>query len=166
MQNKVKKVIVLSFFVSISVILSFIEMSFFSFNIQGVKLGLANSIIVTPLYIYTFIESLIISVSRVFIVGFSFSRFTGIIYSLFGAIFSLIFMQIFKSLDKFSVIGISIIGATVHNITQLLIAYFLINNLKVFYYLPLILISGIFTGFIVGVISNELIKRLEGINEK
>jgi heptaprenyl diphosphate synthase len=59
--------------------------------------------------------------------------------------------KLFK--DKFSLIGISIIGAVSHNAAQIAAAYFIISNQGIFYYLPFLTLLAVPTGFSVGLVS-------------
>jgi len=161
---ELKKYTRLSLLITLSVILSLIESIIPIFNgyIPGLKLGLANTIVIFVLYKYTFKDSLYVSIIRVFIVGilrtglFSINFF----FSLSGAIVSIVAMCIFKKITKLSIIGISIIGSIFHSIGQILIAIIFLKNIHMIYYLPWLLLFSIPTGIITGIISKELIKYL------
>lgn len=159
----IKKISKLSMLLSISVVLSLIESFIPIFNgiIPGIKLGLANIVILYALYKYSFKEALYLSLLRVLLVGilrtglFSITFF----FSLSGALFSLIFMYMFIKISKLSVVGISIIGAIFHSIGQILIATIFLSNMNILYYLPILLISSVITGIIVGYTSDKIIKN-------
>jgi heptaprenyl diphosphate synthase len=80
-------------------------------------------------------------------------------FSLSGAIFSLAFMYLFIKISKLSVVGISIIGAIFHSIGQILIATIFLSNINILYYLPILLISSVITGIIVGYTSDKIINN-------
>ena len=146
---------------ALSVALNIIETFVPLFNgiIPGLKLGLANIVILISLYIYGFKDTLLLSVLRVFIVGilrtglFSMTFF----FSLFGAILSLISMSLVKKYTKLSVVGVSIVGAIFHSIGQIIIAIIFLSNINILYYLPVLLISSLVTGILVGMCSDKLI---------
>ena len=73
---------------------------------------------------------------------------------------SLSVMTLLKKTDKFSVMGISMAGGVFHNVGQLLMAAIVLESLSITYYLPVLLISGVLTGFLIGFIANEMLKRL------
>ena len=104
-----------------------------------------------------------ISILRVFLVGilrtgvFSITFF----FSLFGALLSLLFMYMFKKFTKLSIVGVSIIGSVMHTIGQIIIAVIFLSNVNILYYLPILLITSIVTGIIVGYISNALIAKIK-----
>ncbi|MCD7842881.1 MAG: Gx transporter family protein, partial [Lachnospiraceae bacterium] len=56
--------------------------------------------------------------------------------------------------------GVSICGGMAHNIAQLIVAVFLVENLNLFYYLPVLLLSGLVTGLVIGLLSSGILKRL------
>ena len=132
-------------------------------GIPGVKLGLANLVIVMALYKMNVKETYALSVTRVLLAGFIFGNMFSILYSMAGGLLSLTMMVVFKKTEKFSVIGISLVGGVFHNIGQLIVAGLVIENISVIYYMPVLLISGMVTGVLIGVISNEMIKRLRKI---
>ncbi len=155
------KQIKLSMLLALSVVLALIEsvIPFFNGSIPGLKLGLANIVIVFILYIYSFKEALYVSILRVFLVGilrnglFNHAFF----FSLSGAIFSGVAMFLAKKITKLSIVGVSIIGAVFHSIGQVLILIVLLKATNMIYYLPWLLLFAIPMGIIVGLISKELI---------
>ena len=159
---ELKKYTRLSLLIALSVVLSLIESVIPIFNgfIPGLKLGLANTIILFVLYKYTLKDCLYVSLIRVFIVGilrtgiFSVNFF----FSLVGALTSIAMMYIFKKITKLSIIGISIIGSIFHSIGQIIVALIFVRNINMLYYLPWLLLFSIPTGIITGIISKELIK--------
>lgn len=158
-----KKIAKLSMLLSISVVLALIEsfIPIFSGIAPGIKLGLANIVIVFSIYYLSIKDAIYISVLRVILMGilrtglFSISFF----FSLSGALLSIIFMYLAKNTTKMSVVGVSVIGAIGHSVGQILIAVLFLSNINIFYYLPILLISSVITGIIVGIISSKIIDR-------
>ena len=155
---KTKDITKIAILTSICVVISIIE-SYFTFIgdiIPGLKLGLANIVIIFTLYEYNFKTAITVSLVRVLIVallrtGFGINFF----FSLSGAIFSIITMYLFKK-TKLSVIGISI-GSLFHSIGQVLVGVLFLNNYNVMYYLPYLLIFSIPTGIVIGIISKKML---------
>lgn len=151
-------------FTALALIFSYVETLIpFNFGIPGVKLGLANLIIVIALYKMKLPETYLLSVVRVLLNGFIFGNYFSIIYSLAGGILSLSVMVLLKKKGGFSILGISMAGGVMHNIGQLLIAMLIVETFSVVYYVPVLLISGLLTGFAIGVVSGEMLKRLVNI---
>ena len=144
-----------------AIVIGIIESFIPSIGIPGVKLGLANIIILITLYELGIIEALFVDLARVFIVGLLRGTiFTmGFFMSLTGAIFSLGIMILFYLLiKKFSIIGVSVIGALFHVFGQILVAWLFLSTPYILYYLPVIAISAIVTGVFVGITANLIIK--------
>lgn len=161
---ELKKFTRITMLLALSVVLNVIE-SFIPFvggSIPGLKLGLANIIVLLVLYLFSFKEALYISILRVILVGilrtglFSMTFF----FSLGGAILSVIVMCLVKK-TKLSIIGVSIIGSISHSIGQILIAVLLMKNVYIVYYIPWLLLFSIPTGILTGIISKTLVKNLE-----
>lgn len=159
-----KKVAYFGVFTALALIFSYIESLIpINFGIPGAKLGLANLMVVIVLYKMGAKEAYMLSMVRIVLSGFLFGNLFGILYSLAGGILSLSIMTLLKKTDKFSIIGISMAGAVFHNIGQLIIAGIVVESANVIYYMPALLIVGLATGLVIGIISSETIKRLRKI---
>lgn len=151
-------------FTALGLIFSYVETLIpFQIGIPGVKLGLANLIIVIALYKMSLREAYLLSVTRVVLAGFMFGNLFSIIYSLAGGLLSLSVMACLKRKGDFSVIGVSIAGGVSHNIGQLVIAMAVVETFSVAYYIPVLLIAGLITGLVIGIAANEMLKRLVNI---
>ncbi len=131
--------------------------------IPGIKLGAANSVILILLYKAGAKEAFIVSITRVLLSGFLFGSMSSILYSLSGAILSLLVMIWLKKMDFLSVSGVSMAGGVMHNIGQLLMAWLVLETGAIWYYLPVLLISGCVTGFLIGILTEEMKKRIPDI---
>lgn len=159
-----KKVSVIGLFTAMALLLSCIENILpFRTGIPGIKLGIANLIIVISFYFLPSGEVLSISLLRVFFLSvFSGSPFTTA-FSFTGAIASFFAMYISYRRNSFSPVGISIIGGVTHNLAQLLISALLLNTPAFLWYSPVLLISGIITGLINGLIATKIIHTVKGM---
>ena len=157
----IHKIAITGILTAAAIIIGIIESFIPSVGIPGVKLGLANIVILITLYELGIIEALFVNLARVFIVGLLRGTiFTmGFFMSLTGAIFSLGIMILFYLLiKKFSIIGVSVIGAIFHVVGQILVAWLFLSTPYILYYLPVIAISAIITGIGVGLVANLVIK--------
>lgn len=156
------KVAYFGVFTALALIFSYVESLIpIQLGIPGVKLGLANLIIVITLYKMGIKEAYILSIVRIVLAGFMFGNLFAILYSLAGGILSLTIMCILKKTEQFSIYGISMAGGVFHNIGQLIMAAMVLESISIGYYFPVLLISGLVTGFVIGVVSNEMLKRLK-----
>ena len=128
--------------------------------VPGIKLGVANSIVLILLYYANTKTAWGISVSRVILSGFLFGSMSSILYSLSGAVLSLLIMTLAKKRDCFTMTGVSVAGGVSHNIGQLIMAYLVLESTAVWYYLPVLLVSGCITGSIIGILGKEIYKRI------
>ena len=152
-------------FTALALILSYVEMLIpVSFGIHGAKLGLANLIIVVMLYKTDWKEALLLSVVRIVLAGFIFGNMFSILYSLAGGVLSLAVMAGLKRTGSFGVAGVSVAGGVSHNVGQLLVAMIVVETYQVGYYLPVLLIAGVITGLLIGIISGEVLKRIRQID--
>lgn len=151
----------LGLLLGVALILSYVESLIpFAFGIPGMKLGLPNAAILIVLYLYGWQQALIINVLRIVVSGFLFGSMFGILFSLAGAIISFFVMCIFKKADFFSIKGVSICGGVSHNIGQMLVAVYVVKTSGILYYLPVLMIGGLITGILIGIISENIIPRI------
>lgn len=156
------KVANLGMLLGIALILSYVESLIpFAFGIPGMKLGLPNAAILIILYLYGWKEALLVNILRILISGFLFGSMFGILFSLAGAVISFSIMCIAKYVDFFSIKGVSICGAVSHNIGQMFVAVFVVKTSGILYYLPVLMVSGIITGILIGIISENVIPRIK-----
>ncbi len=159
-----KRVAYIGVFTALALIFSYIEtMIPIPIAIPGIKIGLANLIIVLALYKLKIGEAIILSVVRVLLVGTLFGSMFSVIYSLAGALLSLLIMYLLKKTETFSVVGVSMAGGVFHNVGQLIVAGIVLESTSVIYYFPFLLLSGVVAGIVIGIVSNEVIKRLQKI---
>ena len=147
-----KKTAYLGLFAAIAIIFGYVEslIPFFA-GIPGMKLGLANLAVLFVLERYTWKEAALVSIVRIFIIGFMFGSGSSIMYSLAGAAVSLMVMVFVKDKVGFGHLGVSVAGGVSHNIGQLLVALALTATPGVLAYLPFLILSGILTGLFTGV---------------
>ena len=158
------KVAVFGVFTSLALILSYVELLIpINFGIPGMKLGLANLLVVILLYKGCPRDALLLSVIRILLSGLIFGNMFSIFYSLGGGLLSLAVMVFLNKTGQFTVAGISIGGGASHNVGQLLVAMFVVQTYQVGYYLPVLLIAGVITGAVIGILSAEVLKRTQSI---
>lgn len=151
-------------FTALALIFSYVETLIpVNLGIPGVKLGLANLIIVVALYKMRLSEAYLLSVVRVLLAGFIFGNYFSIIYSLAGGLLSLTVMALLKKWGGFSLQGISIAGGVFHNIGQLIVAAVVVETFSVTYYFPVLLVAGLITGLVIGIVAEMMLKRLVNI---
>lgn len=158
---KQKKIAYMGLFAAIAIIFGYVEslIPFFA-GIPGIKLGLANLAVLFILETYTWKEAALVSIVRILVIGFMFGNMFSILYSMAGAALSLTVMTLMKRFSGFSILGVSVAGGVSHNIGQLIIAALIVENTSLFYYTPVLLISGVITGILIGILTREVTKRI------
>lgn len=146
---------------SLALIFSYVEVLFpFNAGIPGVKLGLANLVPLIILYRldarYAFAANLI----RVILAGLLFSGLFAALYSLAGSLASFLVMYLLKKTRLFSVIGVSTAGGVFHNLGQLTVAMLAVSGPQLIHYMPVLIISGMIAGIIVGIGASILLDRI------
>lgn len=131
--------------------------------IPGIKLGLANFVIVLVMYLFSIREAVVISVLRIILVGFLLSNMSMILYSLAGAVLSLTVMALLKRCQHFSIYGVSMAGGIMHNVGQLLVAGALMGFQAILWYVPFLLMAGLLAGLLIGFLVRVSYGRLENI---
>lgn len=164
--NRLKVYINLALLLALSLAISLIESAIpMPVPIPGARLGFSNIIILVSIYLYDFKKALCVSILKSFLLVLITGSVMSFFYSFVGAIFSTtaMYFSLKKVDDDFSLIGVSEIGAFFHNLGQILVAIFFMQNIKMFYYFPVLVFIGIFTGFFVGLSSNFIVEHLEKI---
>ena len=157
-----RKIARMGLLVALSMILSYVESLIPAFvAVPGVKVGLANIVVIFALYTLGPIEALIVSLLRVILSSFLFGSVLSLLYSLSGALLSLGGMILMKKLKIFSTTVVSVTGGVLHNVGQILVACLVLDTNVLIYYLPVLVLSGTITGAVIGIIASLVIKRLE-----
>jgi len=138
----------------------------FDFAVPGVKLGLPNAAVLIGLYLLSFRDGLIIVAFKCALTALLFGSAGSFLFSVCGSVLSFaamcLAMKILK--QKISPVGVSVVGAVFHNAGQLAAAAPLLGTHKIFYYLPVLLVSGVIAGAAVGAIVGAAIKILKSVN--
>lgn len=162
--SKSKKLTTLAILTALAMILSFVESLVPPIvPIPGIKIGLCNVAILFVLYKLGVKEACLVSIIRVVLVSMLFGNFQSMLFSLAGAALSLTAMTLLKKVPRFSLIGVSVAGAVSHNIGQIIMACIIMETNIIVYYLPFLLISGIVTGIVIGIVGALLLNRFDKI---
>ena len=162
MNNRIKKICVLGILCSICIIVGYIEsLMNLSFIAPGVKLGLANSIVLFVLLSDNLFDAIFLNISRILLSALLFGSVVSFLFSFIAGFGSLIIMFFAFNFFKFGLVGGSVVGAVIHNILQIIVAYFITGN-GIIFYIPILIISGVVSGIAVGFLCNLIFKKLEG----
>ena len=148
-------------FLALALVCSYVESLIpIYFGIPGVKLGLTNIVVILMLYTIGAKDAILISVLRIILAGFMFGNAFSIIYSLAGGILSFVVMLLLKNTGKLKILSISTAGGISHNVGQLIVAALVVENYNILFYVPVLIIAGIITGFLIGLLAGEIVLRI------
>ena len=100
-----KRVAKCGLLIALAMVFSYVEVLIpFNFGIPGIKLGLANLIVVVGFYSMKTTDVIAVSLVRIFLSGLLFGNLMSILYSLSGGILSIIVMLLLKRLHRFSIV--------------------------------------------------------------
>ena len=152
-----KRVARMAMWTALAMVFSYVEAIIpFSFGVQGVKLGFANIVVLAGLYMMPAKDVFVISMTRIVLMGLLFYNGITLLYSLCGGILSFVVMYFLKKISAFSILGVSAAGAVAHNTGQIIAAYVIILNVSVFVYFPVLIVSGVVMGVIVGAAAKKV----------
>ncbi len=162
MMDKTKKIATYGVMAALAMILSYVEMQLSAFvAIPGVKLGLTNIVVIVALYKMGNKSAIFINIVRIIAVSLLFGTLMSFAFSFAGGMLSTLVMILLKKTDKFSTVGVSVAGGITHNIGQILAAMLLLNTKAIIWYLPVLWLSGILSGLLIGLIGAIIVKRIK-----
>lgn len=129
----------------------------------GIKLGLANTVLLYSIYLLGPGYSVVLMLLKVVLTGFmSGNIFAAFFYSMGGGILSLAMMLLVKKLgrDSISIVGVSVVGALFHNVGQILVAALIMNTPGLMVYVFPLMIAAVVTGVITGLAGKQVIRVL------
>ncbi|MDO4552820.1 MAG: Gx transporter family protein [Bacillota bacterium] len=155
------KLALLALLTALALVFSWVELLLpLSSAVPGVKLGLANLVILVALYTLGPGSALVVNVLRILLAGALYGNLFSVAYALSGGLLSLAVMILLKKTGLFSLAGVSMAGGVAHNAGQLLMAVLVVENPKLFLYLPILLFSGMVSGLLVGIAATLICRRL------
>lgn len=157
-----KKIALYGMLVALAFVLNYIEniLSFASLT-YGIKLGLANVVVLSALYMLGYKEAFGISIVRIILAGITFGNIFSMWYSLAGGMLSYIFMAFGKKSNVFSIKGVSILGGVTHNVGQIIVAIIVLGTNTIAWSLPLLFITGTVAGLINGILGAMVVERVK-----
>ncbi len=159
--DPVRKLAHLALLIALAVLMGYVESLLpLHFGIPGIKIGLCNIVILIVLLLYSPKEALLVSAARILVIGFLFGSLFSILYSMAGAVLSILVMAVLMRTGRFGLMGISAAGGAAHNIGQLLVARLVLPGLPLLWYTPVLMIAGILTGVLIAFLVYEVMKRI------
>lgn len=160
-KKQIRKMVILANLIAVAIVLGLIETQLAIISVPGAKLGLANLITITVLYVYGFKEAAVVSILRIFLVSLLSGSFGPTFFmGLGGGVLSLLAMGLLKNV-KLGITLVSLLGSIAHQIGQIIVGIYVIGSQDVVYYLVIMIPLGIITGIINGFIAEKFITGLK-----
>ncbi len=162
--SAIRRLTMLSLLIAVAIMLNYFERFIpIVISIPGVRLGLANVVSLVCLSLFGYRDAYIVLIMRTLLSAFFYGSLSALLFSLGGGLLALTVMALlWRYKDSFlSIIGISVAGAIFHNVGQVTVAYFILATPSIFGYLPVLLLSAIITGILIGVVTQRTIPYLQ-----
>jgi len=166
MRNKsAQRVAVSGLLTSLMLVFGLIERQFpLTAAIPGVKLGLANSVLLYSLYMLGVKQSFILMLLKALMSWLIYTNMSAMFYSLGGGLCSLLVMILLSRMNGVSILGVSALGAVFFNVGQILVAVVMLNTPQLIVtYLPVLMVSGVVTGVLTGIVAKMVLKHLKSL---
>jgi heptaprenyl diphosphate synthase len=134
--------------------------------VPGIKLGVANAVALMALYKLGWKSAVAINVTRIVLAGAMFSGFSAMLYGLAGGVLSVFVMILARHTGVFSTIGVSVAGAATHIIGQVTLASVVIQNTVIFMTLPVLLVSAIVSGAVIGYLVHLILGHIPNVEQR
>jgi len=155
----------MSILLALMLVLGFVESLIpLGVGVPGIKLGLANGVLLFALYMLGVKEALVLLVLKItvpllYIPGY----LQTILYSMAGSVLSMAGMLLIRRIKGISILGVSIVGAAMHNVGQVLMAMLILQTNSLLYYLSVLMVSGIVTGILTGTAARLVIQSMKRV---
>lgn len=162
-KNLSQKIALYGIMGALALVLSFLEglLPALPFLPPGAKPGLANIVTMFAACSIGLPAALYIAVIKA-LFAFLTRGVTAFFMSLCGGVLSAVAMYLlFKLKDRIGLIGISVISALMHNFGQLIVSFFLVGSSAVFGYAPFLILFGIISGILTGVIFKIILPAVD-----
>ena len=128
----------------------------------GIKLGLSNAVLLYAVYWLPASIGVALMLVKVLLSALLFGSPMALAFSLAGGALSLAGMMAARRWGPFGVVGISVLGAVLHNAGQLAVAVRLVGNVNLLYYGIVLMLAGIATGIVTGIVAGLVMKATGG----
>lgn len=166
-ENTAQKTAFLALLCAIAIIFSYVEslIPVSIVPIPGFKLGFSNIVILQSIYLFGLKDSLIINTTKAAVVALLFSSITSFMFSIAGGTAAVITMYFVCKSKLFSIYSVGVSGAVLHNIGQVVVAYFILGSEVVFAYLPYLLLCSLVCGIFISLICGLIMKRIKVVKQ-
>ena len=157
-----QRIALMAMMTALAMVLSYLERLFppIAGAVPGIKLGLANVVVLFMLYSQGLWQAFLTSMVRVLVMGMAFTSVPAMMYSLAGGLLSLGVMALAKRLGWLSPVGVSVLGGVFHNVGQIALAMWVLQSPVLAAYLPVLLVAGVATGVATGTVAVGVLRAV------
>ena len=132
------------------------------FALPGIKLGLANSVLIYAVYMLDIPTAYVLMFFKVFLSNLLFGSL-GVTFAMgfAGGVASLTAMVLISRIKGMHPVTVSIVGGVMHNVGQICMAILVTNTPGIMGYLPWLMISGLLLGALTGVCADRVMKHMK-----
>ena len=160
----IRQITTMGMLIALAMVLGFVETLIpINLGIPGMKLGLANIVVVIALFLFDIKTAVVVSILRIILIAMTFGNMSMMFYSIAGVSLSLLSMIAISKIKSFSLISVSIVGGIMHNVGQIICAAFVVRTNGVFTYLPVLMIAGLVSGALIGIVAGLISVRLTNV---
>lgn len=145
--------------ITVMLMLGYVE-SLVPTGVPGIKLGLSNSVLLLAIYWLGIPTAFLLMAVKVVLSGVLFSGVNAMMYAFAGGLLSMLVMSALYKAKGFSIITIAMAGAVFHNVGQVGLAMIILETDRLVYYMAVLMLAGLVTGFVTGTVTTLLMKRL------
>lgn len=156
--RRVKRLALSALLTAVMLMLGYVE-SLVPTGIPGVKLGLSNSVLILAICWLGVPHAFVLMIVKVLLSGFLFSGVNAMMYALAGGVLSMLAMSVLHRLG-FSLTVTAMAGAVMHNVGQVALAMLMLRTGGLVYYMAVLMLVGLVTGFVTGTAAEILVRRL------
>ena len=129
-------------------------------GVPGIKLGLSNGVLLFALYMMDAPTAFVLMLLKVLLSGLLFGGVSAMMYAMAGGVLSMIGMILLKKL-RFNLLTVSMIGAVLHNLGQVLLAMIILETDRLIYYMAVLLLVGLACGAVTGIAARATIQHMK-----
>ena len=156
---RVRRLAVSALLVTVMLMLGYVE-SLVPTGVPGIKLGLSNSVLILAIVWLGVPTAFALMIVKVLLSGFLFSGVNAMLYAFAGGLLSMLVMCVLYKTKAFSLTPVAMAGAVAHNVGQVVLAMLILETGKLVFYMAILMLVGLVTGFVTGTVASILIKRL------
>lgn len=133
-------------------------------GVPGIKLGLSNGVLIFALYILDAPTAFVLMIVKVVLSGLLFGGVSAMLYAMAGGVLSMLTMMLLKKFN-FHMVVISMFGAVMHNVGQVVMAMLVLQTPKLMYYMAILMLVGLATGAVTGIAAKATISHIKKLRK-